>query len=347
MGPAVDLARGWPSFFWRLTPGDVRTEWPFALHVFTWGVVVLLVIAIASRVARRRPTSSASVAAWGTAMLVAVLVQAGWWLTGSNGLGPVDAGVRVLDAAAQGRALVRIAPFGLARTANLAGTLRMRLARTEDEDVPSWRPVEGLPAGRYAVTIAGAGVAGGTLTATIGRSRTAFRRLAVGGASGHVAMLDLPVGAAALTIALDPASARVAHAIDIAPLTVDQGARPSAVASLSSRGVDVFFFDQQVFVEDDGFWVRGGQATDIAVAADAPGRVILAFANGAAANDVTVNDERLHLAPGETRDVVLTLPPSGRVPVHIHSAAGFRPSDVSSSQDRRYLGVRVSAKTED
>ena len=32
-GAIADLARGWPSFFWRLTPGDVSTEGHFALHV--------------------------------------------------------------------------------------------------------------------------------------------------------------------------------------------------------------------------------------------------------------------------------------------------------------------------
>jgi hypothetical protein len=345
MGPAVDLARGWPSFFWRLTPGDVRTEWPFALHVFAWIVAGLIVVVIATRVARRRPASTATIAAWCTAALVASLVQSGWWLTGSNGLGPVAAGVQVLDAAARGRTLVRIVPFSLARPSNLAGTLRLRLGRADDQDVPAWRPIEGLPAGRYAVTIAGRGPAGGMLTATIGRSRTPVRRVAIGGASAHVALLDLPAGAAALTLALDPASARAVDTIDIEPLTIDRASRPPAVASLSSAGVDVFFFDQQVFVEDDGFWVRGGQAADVVVAAGGSGRVVLALANGAVANDVAVNDERLSLAPGETRDVVLSIPASGTVPVHIQSAAGFRPSDISSSQDHRYLGVRVSVRT--
>jgi hypothetical protein len=158
----------------------------------------------------------------------------------------------------------------------------------------------------------------------------------------------LPAGAATLTLTLDPASARVARTIDIAPLTIDRSSRPPAVTSLSSGNAEVFFYDQQVFVEDDGFWVRGGQATDIAVAV-ATGRetrVVLTVANGAVANDVTINDEPLHLAPGETHDVALTIPASGALPVHIRSAAGFRPSDVSSSQDRRYLGVRVSARAE-
>jgi 2-polyprenyl-6-methoxyphenol hydroxylase-like FAD-dependent oxidoreductase len=222
----------------------------------------------------------------------------------------------------------------------------MRLGRVDDPDAPAWRPIEGLPAGRYAVTVAGGGLTGATLAATIGRSRTPVQRTVLGGPSGHVAVLNLPAGAAVLTLALDPVSARAAQTIDIAPLAVDRSSQPPAVASLSSPGVDVFFFDQHVFVEDDGFWVRGGQATDVALAAEGTDRVVLTLANGAAANDVTVNDERLHLAPGETRDVVLHAAGPAALPVHIQSPAGFRPSDVSLSQDRRYLGVRVRARGE-
>ncbi len=349
LGPAVDLSRGWPSFFWRLTPGDVKTEWPFALHVLVWGAASAIVIAIAARLARRRPPASAApIAAWCTAALVAGLVQSGWWLTSTSGLGPVSAGVQVLDAAADGRTLVRIEPLRMTRPQNLSGSLHLRLSRTDNPDAPAWLPIEGLPAGRYAATITGRNMPGGTLTATVGRSRAPLRRMTLRGASEQVVTLDLPAGAATLTLTLDPTSARVARTIDIAPLTIDRSSRPPAVTSLSSGNAEVFFYDQQVFVEDDGFWVRGGQATDIAVAV-ATGRetrVVLTVANGAVANDVTINDEPLHLAPGETHDVALTVPASGALPVHIRSAAGFRPSDVSSSQDRRYLGVRVSARAE-
>jgi hypothetical protein len=345
MGPAVDLARGWPSFFWRLTPGDVRTEWPFALHVATWILAGLVIVSVAARLARRRPAATPAIAAWCTAALVAGLVQTGWWLTGRSGLGPATAGVQVIAAMARGRALVRIAPFRVGRRSDPAGALRLRLGRTGDEEQPTWQPIEGLPPGRYAVTVAGRGLVGGTLTATIGRSRTPVRRVALGGASGEVALLDLPAGAAALTLALDPASARAAQAIDLAPLTLDRSSGPPAVASLSSPGADVFFFDQHVFVEDDGFWVRGGQATDIAVAAGGSRQIVVALANGAVTNDVTINDQALHLAPGETREVALRAPASGTLPVHIESSAGFRPSDVSASQDRRYLGVRVEVRS--
>jgi hypothetical protein len=347
LGPAVDLSRGWPSFFWRLTPGDVTTEWPFALHVLVWVIVGAIVIAIAARFARRRPPASAvTIAAWCMAALVAGLVQTGWWLTSTNGLGPVAAGVQVLHAAAAGRTLARIEPLRVTRPRNLSGSLRLPLSRTDDQGTPAWSPIEGLPAGRYEVTIAGRNMPGGTLAATIGRSRAPLRRMTLRGASEQIATLDLPAGAATLTLALDPASARATRTIDIAPLTIDRSSQPPAMASLSSGSADVFFYDQQVFVEDDGFWVRGGQATDIAVAiaGAAEARVVLTMANGAAENDVTVNDETLHLAPGEAHDVVLTIPASGALPVHIRSAAGFRPSDVSSSQDRRYLGVRVRAK---
>jgi hypothetical protein len=71
----------------------------------------------------------------------------------------------------------------------------------------------------------------------------------------------------------------------------------------------------------------------------------VALANGAVTNDVTINDQALHLAPGETREVALRAPASGTLPVHIESSAGFRPSDVSASQDRRYLGVRVEVRS--
>ena len=52
-GAIADLARAWPSFFWRLTPGDVSTEGHFALHVAIW-LVVFAVAAWAALLLVRR-----------------------------------------------------------------------------------------------------------------------------------------------------------------------------------------------------------------------------------------------------------------------------------------------------
>jgi hypothetical protein len=125
-----------------------------------------------------------------------------------------------------------------------------------------------------------------------------------------------------------------------------RGSADVAVALADYGGRRVYFLDDGVFVETDGFWVRGGRATSFVVDGTA-GPVALDLANGGSPNDVvvrtTAGEERVPLEPFASRRIVVAAPPGGGpVRVRLDSPGGFRPSETGSSRDARYLGVRVT-----
>jgi hypothetical protein len=104
-----------------------------------------------------------------------------------------------------------------------------------------------------------------------------------------------------------------------------------------------------VFVEPEGFWIRGGRETHAVWSAgpSSAGRTrVLRLRNGGGANEVTVKvggwSEAVSLEPWQEH--LVTLPAAdatGTWRVSIHSSSGFRPSEVSGGADDRYLGVWV------
>jgi hypothetical protein len=89
LSPLVNLARGWPSFFWRLNPSQMSSEWPFVIHTGVSVVILVSGSGLVQRVMRRRPVDSAlsntAIALWLLAGLMAV-TEAGWLLNGVSGL---------------------------------------------------------------------------------------------------------------------------------------------------------------------------------------------------------------------------------------------------------------------
>jgi hypothetical protein len=111
----------------------------------------------------------------------------------------------------------------------------------------------------------------------------------------------------------------------------------------------VFFFDLSAFfLEEGGFWIRGGRSAEIAVAAverDTPTKLFVR--NAAVANTVAIEidgvTQTMELQPREERtvDVVIANHRPGAL-VRIESPSGFRPSDVEpGSRDTRFLGVWI------
>jgi hypothetical protein len=108
----------------------------------------------------------------------------------------------------------------------------------------------------------------------------------------------------------------------------------------------VFFLDDHVFPEADGFWVKGAQSADMVIAWDDPGRPVeLRLANGTAPNAVVIEiagiQKTMTLAASEVRRWEVPLSGARTAAVRITSPAGFRPSDAGGA-DSRFLGVRVS-----
>ena len=104
--------------------------------------------------------------------------------------------------------------------------------------------------------------------------------------------------------------------------------------------VDVFFLDHGVFVEPDGFWVRGGSSAAMVFAPDrGNGALTVTLQNAGTQNAVGVEAggriETWELAPFESRAIQL-LPVAGDgASLRVSSSGGFRPSDDGRSDDRR------------
>lgn len=163
--------------------------------------------------------------------------------------------------------------------------------------------------------------------------------------SRQTATLTLPAGAELLSIEADAPLAAAGGDVTLTPM---QLARTPvfARASLVRPAATCYFLDDNVFVESEGFWIRGQSRTSLAIAGPGGQPVSLGLTNGGASNQVTVSvagapELTFALAPGETREVPLTRGAASGARIDITSAAGFRPSDDGASKDARYLGVFV------
>ncbi|MEZ5318197.1 MAG: hypothetical protein R2752_12415 [Vicinamibacterales bacterium] len=364
LGPVVDLARAWPSFFWRLDPADLSTEWPFVLASIVWLAVPLLLAAGLLRLAARGgwPGDHVRLACgWWVAAAVMATAQVGWTLAGASApppgvprataLDPARSQLDVLRRAADGGPVWRLAALGVGRPAHAASLALVRPESPGRTDAPPpWLALAGVPAGAYQLEIVKGDGRGTTLVASLGRSAP-VGQWAVGPGARQVLPLDLPAGADRLVIAPPdgaplPPDAHVAlRAVALEPMP---GGRFAVAAARLGRAT-VLLLDDGVFVEPEGLWVRGGRDATFLVVGPAGQGGRLRLGNAPVPNDVrlvvdgaVVLDEAM--AASASREVSLPATPDGRVLVSVRSSGGFRPSDLGGSEDRRYLGVRVELR---
>lgn len=145
---------------------------------------------------------------------------------------------------------------------------------------------------------------------------------------------------------------RAIAAIAITPSAiVDAGARPRVPAVLSAgvyNGVTVFFHDEQMYPEPQGFWTVGGRSAAVTVAVP-PGRtgpVVLRIHCGGQANTATISTlgwQQVHaLEPGKAVDVELPMADGGVSPLTISTDNGFSPKSADpASRDQRFLGIWI------
>jgi hypothetical protein len=344
-----DLSRAWPSFFWRLAPTDLRTEVHFLGHVLLWVAIFAGSCALLVRVLRNRPvTASGPAAAWWLAVSLMLAIQSGWWFNGATGLSAASSQVAVLNASVSGKRVVQVSPSSIGPLRDLTGRLRIRATRADDVGDPgaSWVPLLEVPRGVFDLTVSLRRPREGALALRVGRSGEPLRRLALSGVNEQTLPLVLPAGAGALFFEPDAGLAAVGERIELVPLKLDSPIAGYASTSAHFGNADVFFYGPTIYVEPDGFWVRGGQTAVFTIAVER-GRpnIDLALANGDAANDLRLEwgsrQEKLTLAPAESRTVNVDMTRDGSALVRLTSPSGFRPSDDGASQDRRYLGVRV------
>ncbi|ODS51925.1 MAG: hypothetical protein ABS36_19355 [Acidobacteria bacterium SCN 69-37] len=347
-GPVVDLPRAWPSFFWRLIGGDVRSELPFAAHVAAWGAVAALGGAAglaAVRASRgRRP---GVVAAWGLLFGAMAAAQIGWWLNGTSGLRPAPSQMALLRASVDGRRVYAVAPWRVARVQDDPVPVQITIPRI---DLPmdqhaAWAEVRNIPAGTYDMTFSAPRPTEGTLTTYTVLDREPFATVVLPRRSRHTWTMDLPVATTAMHVEADTTLAGADGTLRLTPRSLAPGPFLPAAARLRLAGLDVLVLDGEPFVEGRAMWVRGAGSVALALTtADPAGKTsVLHLANGPGPNRVVVTIDgsvrHLDLGASETIDVPVPVSPAAAVRVHVESPAGFKPSDDGVSRDARYLGV--------
>ncbi|MCC7008607.1 MAG: hypothetical protein IT184_07305 [Acidobacteria bacterium] len=343
---AADIARGLPSFFWMLAPGDVATEATFARHVLV--LVALLaggVVAIV-RLARLVPARALVSTCAGILGLMMLLLQAGWWMNRVSGAGAAASQLELLRRGEHGARMYAIGTWSIGPIRDVAGAMRIRLAAPSGL-IPPELPgssVPDVPAGLYDLHVTARRPTAGSLTLRLARSAPALETIALGRRTTASARVWLPAGAAALVLEPDKELNRFGQSVEAVPIRIDPGGGARAVASAVYGPATVYFVDRAVFPEPDGFWVKGGETAELVVSKTEAGPIVLVLANGGRANDVVIERDRRsetwRASAGESRRILLDGTAAARV--RISSPAGFRPAATGTSGDTRYLGVRVT-----
>jgi hypothetical protein len=350
LGPVVNLPRAWPSFFWRLSPDDLSTELPFAVHVATFVAVICGGLAGAVWLSGRgaNPVRGAAPAlAWALPLSLMVAAEGGWRLNGVNGLDPARAQLALLRLVGEGQPAWRIAPRRAGPDADAARGLRVRSDEPGRTDAPPpWAVLTGVPPGDFSLRVAQARHAE-PVAVTIGRSPRPVAEATTDGAGTLILPLSLPAGARALTVDGPGRAAGAGPAVELRVVRLRPPLDRLAQAYTRYGALDLLVLDGDPYLEERGFWVRGASTAEWLIVSRtmAGGRPML-LQNGGAPNQVTVtmgeSEETFEMAPSETRRVEVPLEGMpGIAVVRVRSAAGFRPSEVGPSDDRRYLGVWV------
>jgi hypothetical protein len=354
-GSSLDLPRVWPSFFWRLDPERLTTELPFVGHVAAWLCVGGLVYWSLAR-SVRSGASSAAVAVrvvWFVPVTVTVAAGVAFAWQGIDGLRPVDAQLRVLAGAADRQRLLRVGPGRVTLLASgSVPPLRVTVPRG---DVPGsqaaeWQSLDRVPAGRYDLRVRQRRPVGGTVILGLGRQPLPGGLFTLGRLSEQTLPLHLPAGAGDLRFVPDETLAATGQSIELSPRSLEGGTSAVPHRLWAIGAVDVYFLDDRVFIEPDGFWIHGASEASLVIVARSGAATSpqLRITNGAAeGNEVLVvepsGERRARLAAGEALDVPVAIAGRDATRLRIRSSAGFRPSDNGVSPDRRFLGVRVSA----
>ncbi len=359
LGPVVNLPRAWPSFFWKLIVGagaaggssvDLRSELAFVWHVAWWMAVFvggwLAVRRLSLGRSWRPETWRVAIALWMT-LGVMVAAQGGWSLNGTSGLAPAPSQAALLGRAWHGAPVLDIAPWTWRAATPPGERLAIRSRDSMGSDAaPPWFLASNLPAGEYEVHVATSRPTRGQVAVSVGDTSWPITTVDLDGLNRLAFPLTLPTGAGRLVMTPDGVAAGVRGQVTLTPVRPGRQLPELALSEMRYGAIDVGFLDDDVFIEHDGFWVRGGQSAHLVVsttggASGAP----MTLRNGASPNVITIaaGTERhdLDLAPSESRVIQVPLNADGSADVTINAAKGFRPSDISTSADRRFLGVWV------
>lgn len=339
-GPVVNLPRAWPSFFWG-------SESEFLLHAAAVSAVWiggwLIVVTYVRRHVDSARLTRGAVAVW---LLGGLMAHAavGWQVVGATPMDPSVSQLVIHGAASRWV----IGPGQVSRERGGTG-LAIRQAQPPLVDHPTATVFAAgpVPAGRYRIDLeAQRPPTGGSLRVIIGRSDVPVLEWPLAPLRTQSIPLVLPAGAAAIDVRADSPEAAAGLSAVLVPESSAIEATP-ARHMMVGPDAQVFFADDNAYREGDGFWLRGGATTEVVWSGGIgkAGRTrVLRLHNGGSPNTITVRSgawqEVLTLDPWQERTVSLPAADAlGAWRLSLTAAAGFRPSDDGTNQDRRYLGA--------
>lgn len=339
--PSFAWTQSLPAFF--RAPDTLGRESlplaPFYWATAVWLILPAIAVVVAVLIARRMRSGATPAPVVTASLVITALVCAVPAATvlslraqGADAVAASRAQVTLLGRLSSGEALIvdlerrRLAPGGA-----LTGGFHMQSTAGESRLVAG--PV---PEGTYRVSAS----AGGPIDVRVGRSPVPVQR-----ANGGAIDVRLPVGVQALDV-----RAPAGQQVTIEPLAVVAAAsRGHAVLAAQYGPVAAYFTDSRVYVERDGFWVRGARYADVIVQG-APGHAVtFDIRNGPVENHLAVSGADAPLAaaltPGQVVPVGVTLDAHGVARLRITSDTGFVPAEVEpGNRDRRHLGVYVRVR---
>jgi len=221
-----------------------------------------------------------------------------------------------------------------------------------------------LPAGRYAVELVSSSPQSGALTGTLalqlGRvgspSRTWAVDVTIPGVWGRA--FDLPIDVGFVGFRGSPEIERAKPAIRIRPVSIaDAHERLPEREVLATRALGggdamLFFHNDVVLPEHDGFWTPGHSTMVVTVAAPRGRPARLRLRAGPVRTDVRLSAESwrqdVTLEPNSVREVTVPVPASGAMRLAIETSSGFVPARFNpADHDERLLGCWVELDPQD
>jgi hypothetical protein len=359
---------------WSLAPTFVAPGWtlPAWLHAAWWLIVAAAAAWMLSRARSTRAGVSAVIAlgTLGAALVIIAITMP--WLPGGPPIPQIDLGARSRLVALDGfdararPASVIYDPLHKSAATDVLPELVLGVKPMQRTDRQPIRVIHNgrfsLPAGTYTIAVRFGDLAfdrGYPLSLQIGRNGPPIQTWQLQPKAGETwqTTLWLPLDASFVGLRGPAELEREIQSITITPSAIvnagDRPLVPVVLAAANYQGASLFFHDEQMYPEAQGFWTMGHHASHVTVAVPpdhASTPVTLRVHPGAKPNVATISTfgwrQRVDLVPGQAVDVELPVFPSGVVPLTIDVESGFYPKETDpSSTDRRFLGIWVEVKS--
>jgi hypothetical protein len=357
---------------WSLAPTFVAPEWTGIAWIHTaWWLLILSIASVVLIKARTTRAGMSALIAFGTfcAALIIVAITMPWLPSGPP-IPQVDLGARSRLSALDGfdarsrPASIIYDPLRKRAAVDALPQLVLGVKPMQRKDPQPVRVIHNgrfsLPAGTYQIAIdfnERTFDRAYPLSLQIGRNGPPMQTWSLQPQPNQrwETTLWLPVDANFVGLRGPAEIERAIANITITPGTVvDSGDRPRVPVVLSAAAypdASVFFHEERMYAEAQGFWTIGAHASSMTVAVPS-GRtapVTLRVHSGGVVNTATFStfgwQQTIELKPGTAADIELPTFPSGVIPLTIDVASGFSPKDADpKSTDRRFLGIWVEVK---